>query len=182
MLSDGAFRDQLATRGQRELFDYWLQSAGDRLMPARADFDPLKVPRLLPHLALIDLRAGFDEGLFRLAGTHLRDIYGVEITGRRLTDVFSGRRAPYWRSVHARVVGDGMPAHGVVRGPAVGREHVVLRWLRLPLSDDGDRVDRILCYDIAAPSDVAEAPEEFTLYDYSRVPAFSDQPPNVRYG
>lgn len=182
MLSDCAFRAQLAIRGQRELFDYWLQSAGARAMPARADLDPLKVPRLLPNLGLIDLRGGFDQGLFRLAGTRLRDVYGKEITGRRLSDVFSGESAAYWQSIHARVAEEAMPAHGVIRGPAEGREHVVLFWLRLPLSDDGGRVDRILCHDAAAPNGVAQTPTEFTLYDYSRIPSLSAQASGVQYG
>lgn len=182
MLPDCAFRAQLEVRGQRELFDYWLHAAGERSMPARADLDPLKVPRLLPNLGLIDLRQGFDQGLFRLAGTRLRDIYGMEITGRRLSDVFSGDSAAYWRGVHARVASEAMPAHGMVRGPAQGRDHVVLFWLRLPLSDGGGRVDRILCHDAAAPAGVAQAPEGFTLYDSSRRPQLSVPVPSAQFG
>lgn len=182
MLSDGAFRAQLAIKGQRDLFDYWLQSAGARAMPARSDFDPLKVPRLLPHLGLIDLRQGLDQGLFRLAGTRLRDIYGREITGRRLSEVFSGVCAAYWERVHSRVVSEAMPAYGVIRGPAEGREHVVLFWLRLPLSDDGSRVDRILCHDLAGPAGVAQSSADFTLYRYSRHVPLSAQAPDVQWG
>lgn len=182
MLSDCAFRAQLASRGQRQLFDYWLQAAGDRAMPARADLDPLKVPRLLPNLGLIDLRQGLDAGLFRLAGTRLRDIYGREITGRRLSDVFSGRRAAYWQRIHARVAEEGLPAHGQVRGPAAGRDHVVLCWLRLPLSDSGGRVDRILCHDAAVANGPAEAPEDFTLFDCSRILPLSVPAPGVPCG
>jgi hypothetical protein len=184
MLSDCAFRAQLGIRGQQVLFDYWLQSAGVRPMPARADFDPLKVPELLPNLGLIDLRQGLDRGLFRLAGTRLRDVYGREITGRRLSDVFSGACEAYWRGVHTRVATEAMPAHGVVRGPAEGREHVVLYWLRLPLSDDGGRVDRILCLDVAGQGDAARTPEDFTLYDYPRLGSLPGQvlEPEIQLG
>jgi len=163
-----AFRTQLVTQGQRELFDYWLESAGQRPMPARSDLDPLKVPRLLPHLGLIDLREGVGGGLFRLAGTRLHDIYGQEITGKCIDEVFSGECAGYWRRIHARVAETGVPAHGVVRGPAEGRDHVVLFWLRLPLSEDGGRVDRILCHDVAGPSETDVA-TEFTLCHYPRL-------------
>lgn len=169
MLSGCVFRGQLVTQGQRELFDYWLRAAGRRSMPARSDLDPLKVPRLLPHLGLIDLRDGVDQGLFRLAGTRLRDIYGHEITGKRVSQVFSGDCATYWSRIHRRVAEKGLPAYGVVRGPVEGREHVVLFWLRLPLSDDGAQVDRILCHDVAGPSEAGDIPAEFTLYQYPRV-------------
>jgi len=163
-----AFRTQLVTQGQRELFDYWLESAGQRPMPARSDLDPLKVPRLLPHLGLIDLREGVSRALFRLAGTRLHDIYGKEITGKRIDEVFSGECAGYWRRIYTRVAETGVPAHGVVRGPAEGRDHVVLFWLRLPLSEDGGRVDRILCHDVAGPSETDVA-TEFTLCHYPRL-------------
>ena len=169
MLSGRAFRAQLVTQGQREVFDYWLRSAGQRPMPARSDLDPLKVPRLLPHLGLIDLRDGVDQGLFKLAGTRLRDIYGQEVTGKRIDEVFSGDRATYWRRIHRWVTEKGFPAHGVVRGPTQGRDHVVLFWLRLPLSEDGGQVDRILCHDVAGPSEADDIPAEFTLYQYPRV-------------
>lgn len=177
MLSEHAFRAQLVAQGQRELFDYWQESAGRRPMPARADLDPLKVPRLLPYLGLIDLRGGLEQGIFRLAGTRLHEVYGREITGKRVDQVFAGNCAPYWRRVHKRVAERGLPAHGVVRGPAEGRDHVVLFWLRLPLSEDGGRVDRILCHDVAGPAETGDIPAEFTLYHYPRFQAQAYPPP-----
>lgn len=172
MLSDCAFRAQLALPEQRVLFDYWQDIAGDRAMPARVDFDPLKVPNLLPYLGLIDLRGGLDRGYFCLAGTRLRDVYGREITGLSLSEVFSGACAAPWRTIHARVAAEGLCAQGILHGPAAGRDHVVLSWLRLPLSDDGIRVDRILCQDVhhqmsqepGMPGIPAEPTSEFTAY------------------
>jgi hypothetical protein len=169
MLSGRAFRAQLVMSGQRELFDYWLGSAGARPMPARSDLDPLKVPRLLPSIGLIDVRDGLDSACFRLAGTRLHDIYGQEITGKRAGEVFSGERADYWRRIHARVLEQGLPLHGVVRGPAKDRDHVVLFWLRLPLSEDGGRVDRILCYDVAGPTESVRPQPELSLLRYPRI-------------
>ena len=102
-------------------------------------------------------------------GTRLHEIYGQEITGKRAGEVFSGEAAEYWRRIHGRVVAEGLPLHGVVRGPAKGRDHVVLFWLRLPLSEDGGRVDRILCYDVAGPTESQRAPTERPLLCYPRV-------------
>lgn len=153
MLSGRVFRAQLLTQGQRELFDYWHQSAGKRRMPARSDFDPFSVPKLLPCIGLIEIAENLNEARFRLAGTRLRDIYGEEITGKSIERVFAGGSAEYWQRVHARVVEQGTPASGVVRGPAQGRDHILLFWMRLPLSQDGSSVDRILCYDTAGASE-----------------------------
>ena len=183
MLFGRAFRAQLVMQGQRELFDYWLRSAGARRMPARSDLDPLKVPRLLPSIGLIDVRDGLDDASFRLAGTQLRDIYGQEINGKRAGEVFSGEQADYWRRIHARVVENGFPFHGVVRGPAKDREHVVLFWLRLPLSEDGGRVDRILCFDVAGPTESGRALTERALLCYPRIHSQSKSlPRRVQFG
>jgi hypothetical protein len=169
MLSGRAFRAQLMMQGQRELFDYWHRSAGTRRMPARSDLDPLQVPRLLPHMGLIDVADGLDQAYFRLAGTRLHDIYGQEITGKLAEDVFSGDCAAYWRRIHERVVETGLPHHGVVRGPAKGRDHVVLFWLRLPLSEDGGRVDRILCHDMAGPTERERPQPERAMLRHPRI-------------
>ena len=123
MLSGCAFRAQLVVKGQRELFDYWLLSAGIRRMPARSDFDPFKVPHLLPHIGLIDVRDGVDGAAFKLAGTRLHDIYGQEITGKRAGEVFTGDREIIG-SDSSRLVAKGLPLSGAVRGPAKGREHI----------------------------------------------------------
>jgi hypothetical protein len=151
MLSGRAFRAQLVTQGQRELYDYWHYSAGPRRMPARSDLDPFRVPKLLPCIGLIDVTEGLENARFRLAGTGLREVYGGEITGKLVNRVFAGACADYWNGIHEQVIEDSSALHGVARGPSQGRDHIVLFWLRLPLSQDGARVDRILCYDTTAP-------------------------------
>ena len=169
MLSGRAFRAQLVLKGQRELFDYWLTSAGRRRIPARSDLDPLKIPRLLPDIGLIELKGGVDESRFRLAGTRLHHVYGQEITGKPTRDVFSGERAGYWHGVHQALVTKGSPLSGAVKGPARDREHIVLFWLRLPLSEDGQLVDRILCYDVAGPAASEQVEPHRSIFCYPRI-------------
>ncbi len=124
-------------------------------MPARSDFDPRAVPRLLPNIALVEVPDDPNEARFRVAGTALREIYAGEVTGRQLNHVYDGPAAEYWRRVHDAVLEDGVPLQGVMRGPAEGREHVVMFWLRLPLSGSGSHARFMLCYDRAA-----QMPEE----------------------
>jgi hypothetical protein len=139
-------------------------------MPSRSDLDPFSVPKLLPSIGLIDVVAGLSEATFRLAGTRLRDIYGEEITGKRIDRVFAGACADYWHRVHKTVVERGSPLSGVVRGPAEGRDHILLFWMRLPLSQDGYRVDRILCYDTAGTNEPALASAEHPWRPYPSLP------------
>lgn len=120
-------------------------------MPAREDIAPADLRLVLPHLGLIDLADSFGANVVRLAGSALRDIYGCELTGKRFADIDWGLRYAYWRSVHRRLVQGRTAVHGIVRGPIAQREHVTLAWLRLPLSDDGVRVNKLLCCDVALP-------------------------------
>jgi hypothetical protein len=182
MPSGRAFRAQLVVAGHRELFDYWIRVAGARPMPARSDLDPLKVPKLLPNIGLIDVREGVDRARFKLAGTRLHEIYGQEITGKRADEVFAGEIAAYWRRVHERVVETGFPIAGVVRGPALGRDHIVLFWMRLPLSDDGGAVDRILCHDAAMPASCERSGVRHFALRYGRRPAPQPAQRLARFG
>ena len=159
MTSELAFRAQVILREQRELYDYWRACAQSRAMPSRFDIDPVAIPHLLPGLSLLDT-GGPDLDLlkYRLAGTRMGEIYGAEITGRAVFEVVFQHKKDYWRSVYRRVIDEGIPMQGAVRGPAAGREHLLLVWLRLPLSGLTGAVERVLGYDAALPLSLALSP------------------------
>ncbi len=159
MSSELAFRAQLILREQRELFDYWRACAQSRPIASRYDIDPVAIPNLLPGLSLLDAGEDLDSLKYRLAGTRVRDIYGAEITGRAVFDVGFQHKREYWRSVYRQVIEDQLPMQGAVRGPAAGREHLLLIWLRLPLSGLSGAVERVLGYDAAISSSVSLEPE-----------------------
>ena len=158
MTSELAFREQIILREQRELYDYWRACAQSRVLPSRFDIDPVAIPHLLPGLSLIDVRGDLDSLRYRLAGTRVGEIYGAEITGRAVFEIGFQHKKEYWRSVYRQVVSDKIPMQGALRGPSAGREHLLLLWLRLPLSGLTDNVERILGYDAALPSSVSIAP------------------------
>jgi hypothetical protein len=151
MLSGSSFRAQLVIHEQRELFDYWRAQAGERSMPRRQDIDPRQIVSLLPFVSLVELATGPDQAWYRLAGSKLREIYGFEVTGKRIADLGADRQASYWRGIYEELHATGRAMHGAVRGPSEGREHILMFWLRLPLSD-GDGVNRVLCYDTSMPA------------------------------
>ncbi len=77
---------------------YWDDLRGDRLMPARSELDPASIKPILPFLAIGEFRTP-SELIVRLAGTALRDMLGVELTGRNLLDISApeDRRERGWR-------------------------------------------------------------------------------------
>ncbi len=158
MASELAFRAQLILREQRELYDYWRACAQSRAIPSRFDIDPVAIPHLLPGLSLLDAGTDLDSLRYRLAGTRVGEIYGAEITGRAVFDIGFQHKRDYWRAVYRRVIDERIAMQGAVRGPAAGREHLLLLWLRLPLSGLSGAVERVLGYDAAVPSSFALAP------------------------
>jgi hypothetical protein len=151
MPSELAFRAQLVLQEQREIFDYWRRCASGRAMPSRSDLDPVAIPHLLPGLSLLNVDPQTEEVRYRLAGTRVREIYGMEVTGKPVFDLDFKGKLSYWRAAYSRVIREGVPMQGAVRGPVAARDHLVLFWLRLPLGEEAGPVDRILGYDAAVP-------------------------------
>lgn len=159
MLSELAFRAQLVIREQRELFDYWRNSAKGRAMPRRADINPAAIAAMLPSISILDASARLDKITYRLAGTRLREIFGCEVTGKSVFDLEFGEKRDYWLSIYERVIAEQIPMQGAVKGPIAHRDHVVLFWMRLPLSEDGSAVNKVLCHDVSLPVNLAYGEE-----------------------
>lgn len=137
-----------AARAHEELFGYWASLRQSGRLPARADIQPEAFKRLLPTVSLIDVLQGERRDYrLRLAGTGLYSVYGREITGRSLGDVYGQRAADYWQGELDKIVEERRPGVGCHSLAWRGAAHMSLLWLRLPLASDGRNVDMILGYD-----------------------------------
>lgn len=138
------------------LYRYWADCRGARVMPARADLDPLAMKSFLPHLMLFDVLG--DRFRYRLVGTQV-----VRDFGRDTTGTFLGGNNPQQpfsadvTGIFVRVRDGGMPLFTVGHHQtAEGVTHSVSRLL-LPLGRD-DRVNMILLCRLARytrPQDAA---------------------------
>lgn len=141
-----------AVRAHEELFAYWASLREGPRLPGRRHLDPAGIKRLLPTVSLIDVlpearKTGALEFRMRLAGTGLYGVYGHEITGKRLSDIYNSSAADYWCTELSKVVSERRPAVGVHNLAWRGASHLSILWLRLPLASDGDEVDMILGLD-----------------------------------
>jgi hypothetical protein len=141
-----------AVRAHEELFAYWASLRDGARLPGRAHLDPAGIKRLLPTVSLIDVdhepqNKAQIEFRMRLAGTALYGVYGREITGKRLSEIYNTAAADYWRFELGKVVAERRPAVGVHSLAWRGASHLSILWLRLPLASDGDQVDMILGFD-----------------------------------
>ena len=98
----------IAARAHEELFSYWAALRRSGRLPSRADISPDAFKRLLPTVSLIDVvrEGGRVDYRQRLAGTGLYSVYGREITGMKLTDLYNAAAADYWRQELDAVVAE----------------------------------------------------------------------------
>ena len=141
-----------AVRAHQELFNYWAALRRPGVLPSRTDLDPGGIKRHLPTVSLTQVMGAPRDYRLRLAGTGLYGVYGGEITGKRLGDIYSVAAADYWRRELDLVVEERRPRVGHHSMAWRGAAHMTLLWLRLPLSSNGRDVDVILGYDaVLAP-------------------------------
>ncbi|MEP2830192.1 MAG: PAS domain-containing protein [Parvibaculum sp.] len=143
---------------QRDVFDYWRAKAPQGGYPTRADIQPAELRRILPSLSLIDVIEDDEPRLrVRLAGTRLRDYFGVEMTGRHLDEFDFGDQMDYWDAAYHEVVHGGRPAQGVVPLTPWNQPDVFQFWLRLPLANEDGRIVMVLGHDAFLLSEKAHA-------------------------
>ena len=155
-----AFKAQLVTAEQRQLFDYWEARCTGEALPRRADIDPIDFPRLLPSISLLEVEnAGQPHAehrvKVRLAGTRLRDMYGRETTGLYLDEFLSPENDSYWTAAFTRVISQGKPAQGVLSLEDLGQAGTFQFWLRLPLVDAEGNIAMVLGLDTLLVSEKA---------------------------
>ncbi len=141
----------VAARAHEEVFAYWSSLRRAGRLPSRHDLQPFRLKRLLPTISLIDI-AEDKTYRQRLAGTGLYSVYGREITGRDLADVYSAQAVDYWREQLDIVAAERRPLVGCHNLAWRGSPHMSILWQRLPLASNGRDVDMILGYDAVVGS------------------------------
>lgn len=142
------------TERLRAALRYWTSKCADGRLPSRRDFDPpTEVPRLLPHIVLVDVAHDPLDFRYRLVGTEVCSRVDADYTGVRLTDLPHQRPGSrVWENA-TLVVEQRRPVFSDI--PYVGADPDVRGYqdLLMPLSRDGCRVDMIFAlieFDIAA--------------------------------
>jgi hypothetical protein len=137
-----------AVRAHEEMFAYWASRRQGGKLPGRASINPGHFKRHLPTVSLIDVFGAPRDYRLRLAGTGLYGVYGREITGRGLEDVYAAPAAAYWRTELDKIVESRRAGVGVHNLAWRGASHLSILWLRMPLASNGRDVDMILGYDV----------------------------------
>jgi len=71
----------------RNIYQYWMDMKGERIMPARSDLNPADIVPLLPYLVLVDVEQQPRRYKYRLVGTETVKAMGYDVTGKYLDEL-----------------------------------------------------------------------------------------------
>jgi hypothetical protein len=134
----------------RRLYDYWSEKRGGRPLPRRSDIDPVELPAALwPHLLLQDVYLEHDKVRFRyrLVGQHFQDQIGRYVTWTYSDVALAplGSYAHYVIDLFADSVRTATPSYSEnIFVPTGQRATTLTKRLVLPLSSDGQTIDKVL--------------------------------------
>ena len=146
----------------RELLSYWQSKLPPGRLPGRQHIDPTELqPRHLSQLLLLDVLDVAAPKLrrryrFRVAGTGFSAIAGRDVTGLHYDEIGAPERIlPVIRALDL-IVECRAPVYLSGRLSIPSQDHIWVKRLGLPLAQDGDRVDMILCIWLAERRSVAD--------------------------
>lgn len=129
-------------------YAYWQSLCGDRKSPSWREWDWMRIPtRLIPYFLVVDVHYDPIDFVYRFWGTasvtmHDKDFTGLSINAIRSPITARMTRQQYMDVVEAHeAIGSEYTIKAGENGPA----HVQIS-LRMPFSDDGERVTQIATY------------------------------------
>jgi hypothetical protein len=128
---------------------YWRAKRGARLLPSRADIDPLDLSPDLPRIMMAEVNHDPLEFRYRVAGTGTFRVHGEELTGKRPHDL---QPAEFGKLIHNHYCEAAKRRTPILHLIQLNVGDVATSYARiiLPLASDGATVDRLLtleCYE-----------------------------------
>jgi hypothetical protein len=141
---------------------YWDGLRGTDLIPRRRLIEPHGLRDALAHVFLIE-RIAPGQARFRLAGTHLTQVMGMEVRGMPLSAILvpasrDGARA----LIEAVFAGPSVVELALESDRGLGRPALQGRMILLPVGDDDENCDRALgC--LVTEGDIGRGPRRFAI-------------------
>ena len=141
-----------ASTSVKAMYAYWKSKCRDGRPPRRADLDPLDFPRLLPFITLVEAVADERRYVYRLVGTKEVEVRGRDPTGKSVIDGFFGPSVIDALHCYDTVVRTRRPFYDDEPYITPDKRYSDDETLFLPLSEDGETVNRILVYATVTPN------------------------------
>jgi hypothetical protein len=134
----------------RQVYAYWQKARRGRVMPARADMDPLDLRFCVGWICLIDVIDGpVRRFRFRLDGTQLAYLTGYDLTNRYVDEMNDPAYAAFLSTLYNRAV-DTTAAIFIRDSEDWVRRGYLMQSATLPLADDGEHANALM--DVLIPT------------------------------
>jgi hypothetical protein len=128
----------------RTLYDYWDGKRRGRIMPSRADLDPVDIPLLLQYVFLIDVARDPLALRYRVFGTALAALFRRDLTGLEIGAGSQPEHLPGILARYARILAERVPFFHRDRMREQANDFTTVERLIVPLSRDGVHVDQLI--------------------------------------
>jgi hypothetical protein len=133
-------------RGIRGIFDYWEAKRGSRFAPTRGDLDPVEMKAWLPGVVIVDVVSYPDQLVYRLAGTRAVAMRGSDPTGKTVLERYFGTDRDQILENYRLAIQDRRVVYEYDHTPSRDGFLEEAETIFLPLSVDGEAVDKVLVY------------------------------------
>jgi hypothetical protein len=146
---------------------YWETTRGNRLVPQRVDIDPRGLSGSLSHVFLVErIAAGLAR--FRVAGSHLSEVMGLEVRGMPLSAAFAPNSRENLADAVQALFDDPSIVHLDVEGePGFGKPPLTGAMKLFPLRSDLGEISRALGV-ISMDGKVGRAPRRLEIRSQRR--------------
>jgi hypothetical protein len=154
--------DEMRFPAITEMERYWESLRGTRAVPLRSEVDPRKIENCLEYAFILE-RIAPGLARFRLAGTHLNELIGMEVRGMPLTSIFlPDSRSHLSETLEEVFAGPSTLQLNIAADRGVGRPPLDGKMLLLPLKSDFGDISRALgC--IVTQGPIGRAPRRFKV-------------------
>lgn len=123
---------------------YWNEVRGNRLVPSRSEIDPRGLEGVLSNAFILE-RISVGLARFRIAGSHLSELTGLELRQMPVSALFKPTSREILSEAMASVFDDPAMVHMTIASPeGFGRGKLTGEMILMPLRSDLGDVDRIL--------------------------------------
>ena len=133
------------------MYRYWCSKCRGNALPRRADIDPTELPPgFLPHITIVEVVPDKRRYVYRLVGTKEVELRGQDPTGKSVIEAFFGPSVEDALKCYDTAVITRLPYYDNQPFNSADGHYTDDEDLFLPLSDDGQTINRVLVFGTAS--------------------------------
>ena len=126
------------------LNDWWCSKGGPLIVPDRSDVDPLELKPLLANILIAEAEHHPFRVKYRLQGTKVTEITGIDITGHYLDELLSVEPDQPWQEHYLTVYRTRRPLFGSTTVPRSSGGTVDYEFGIFPLRHGADLIEQFI--------------------------------------